>query len=56
MSGHRGVQGLETSAGERWLPIAPTCRVIGGTTEVTVMLVMAGVTIAGGVIEVSACE
>jgi len=30
--------------------------VTGGTTEVTVMLVMAGVMIAGGVIEVSECK
>ena len=57
MSGHKGEQvlGHETSAGKK-RPPASACRVSGGATVLAAVLITAGVALAGGVIEISACE
>ena len=56
MSGRKGVRvlGPEASADNRWLPVASVCRVLGGTTEFTAMLVITVCTSAGGFVELSA--
>ena len=57
MSGHKGerVLGPGTSAGKR-RPTASVCRVSRGATVLAAVFITAGVALAGGIIEISACE